>query len=391
MTAETTDPPANQRQADPVVTQQRSRNAPASTTRRRAFLLYFCGAFGGILSGYDMGVVAGAQLYIDRELHLSSWTQGAFVSALMIGAVVGCLTAGTLTDRVGRRPVLLGAAIIFSVGALGMALAPNAIVLIAFRVVAGVGVGTASVVVPTYLSELAPTRIRGRIASLNQLMIAVGIFVSYLVDYALAPAAAWRWMVGLALVPTVLLFLGMWFQPETPRWLATHNRLAAARRVLEMLRERDEIEPELANIKRAGARTGLGPRALWATPGVRRALLIGLALAVFQQVIGINTIVYYAPTILKSAGFGDSTALLNSVGLGALSIIMTVVASRVVDRVGRKPLLLIGLCAMALSMVVLGGVFSLHLLHHILGQVMAVACLALFKAAFSLSWGPLVL
>lgn len=356
----------------------------------RVVLLYVCGAFGGLLSGYDMGIVAGAQLFITRELHLSSWMQGAFVSSLMIGAIVGCLGAGAVTERWGRRPVLLTTGVVFAAGALGMALAAGPWWLIGFRTVTGVAVGVASAVIPSYLSELAPTRIRGRVSTMNQMMIAVGIFLSYLLAFALSDAGAWRWMLGLAVVPAACLFLGMWFQPETPRWLATHGRTDEAREVLGRLHGPDEAEAELAEIHRAARRHQAGARELWRDRRVRRALLVALAMAVIQQVIGSNTIVFYAPTILKAAGFGDSAALLNSVGLGALSIVVTFVTGRLVDRVGRKPLLLIGLVMMFLSMATLGTVFHFRLLHDAPGQVAAVLALALFKAAYSLSWAPLL-
>ncbi|MFD7919232.1 sugar porter family MFS transporter [Streptomyces sp. NPDC059740] len=356
----------------------------------RAALLYLCGAFGGLLSGYDMGIVAGAQLFITRDLHLSSWMQGAFVSSLMIGAILGCAVAGPSTGRWGRRPVLLSAAVVFAVGALGMASASGPWVLIAFRTATGVAVGTASATIPSYLSELAPTRIRGRVSSMNQMMIAVGIFSSYLISFLLSGSGAWRWMLGLAVVPAVLLFLGMWFQPETPRWLATHDRAAEARQVLERLHGPAEAERELAEIERAARQPSAGARELLSDRRVRRMLWVALAMAVVQQVIGSNTIVFYAPTILKAAGFGDSAALLNSVGLGVLSIVVTFVTGRVVDRVGRKPLLLTGLVMMVVSMATLGAVFQFGLLDETVGQVTAVVCLALFKAAYSLSWAPLL-
>lgn len=365
-------------------------SAPAAQRSPRAVLLYICGAFGGLLSGYDMGIVAGAQLFITRELHLSSWMQGAFVSSLMIGAIAGCFGAGPATDRWGRRPVLLGTAVVFAAGALGMALATGPWWLIAFRTATGVAVGVASSTIPSYLSELAPTRIRGRVSSMNQMMIAVGIFSSYLVSFALSDAAAWRWMLGLAVLPAMLLFLGMWFQPETPRWLYTHGRTEEARAVLARLHPPEDVATELAEIDQAARQHTAGARDLWKDRRVRRMLFIALAMAVIQQVIGSNTIVFYAPTILKAAGFGDSAALLNSVGLGVLSIVVTFVAGRLVDRVGRKPLLLTGLVMMVLSMATLSAVFHFGLLDETVGQVLAVLCLALFKAAYSLSWAPLL-
>ncbi|MGY1440026.1 sugar porter family MFS transporter [Streptomyces reniochalinae] len=378
----------------PAATPATTHNPPDARARsRRTFLLYLCGAFGGLLSGYDMGIVAGAQLFLTRDLGLSSWMQGAFVSSLMIGAIAGCFGAGPATDRWGRRPVMLATAVLFGAGALGMALATGPWTLIAFRVATGVGVGAASAVIPSYLSELAPTRIRGRVSTLNQMMIAIGIFVSYLTSYALSGAGAWRWMLGLAVVPAVVLFVGMWPQPETPRWLVTKGREDEARTVLLRLHKPAEAEAALRDIH-AAAQTERHSRGrvreLFATRQVRRGLGIAVAMAVIQQVIGSNTIVFYAPTILKAAGFEDSAALLNSVGLGILSICTTFVTGRLVDRVGRKPLLLTGLVLMVISMSTLCAVFSLGLLDQTAGKVAAVASLAVFKVAYSLSWAPLL-
>lgn len=369
-------------------------NAPSPRTRsRRTVLLYLCGAFGGLLSGYDMGIVAGAQLFLSRDLGLNPWMQGAFVSSLMIGAVLGCFGAGPATDRWGRRPVMLVTAVVFGAGALGMAAADGAWTLIAFRAATGVAVGVSSSVIPSYLSELAPTHIRGRVSTLNQMMIAVGIFSSYLISYLLSDSGAWRWMLGLAVVPAAVLFAGMWTQPETPRWLTAHGREAEARAVLLRLHSPDEAEAELRAIRdavHAGREQQGRMRELFTGKLARRGLGIGVAMAVIQQVIGSNTIVFYAPTILKAAGFGDSAALLNSVGLGMLSICTTFVTGRLVDRVGRKPLLLTGLVLMVISMCTLCAVFSLGLLDHGAGQTAAVASLALFKVAYSLSWAPLL-
>ncbi len=366
-----------------------TRAAPASSSKGSSWTYVF-GALGGLLFGYDTGIIAGAILFIRQALGLTPFEEGLVVSSLLLGALVGAAVSGYLSDRLGRRRLLLLAGAVFTFGALGAALSPNALVLMAFRLVLGLGVGVASVMVPLYLAEMAPTRIRGRLTSLNQLMIAVGIFVAYLVAFALSRVGAWRLMLGLAVVPSLLMLAGMWFQAESPRWLLVHGREDEARAVLSRTRPRDEVEREIEEMRQAdrAERMSLGEllRARW----LRRNLVFAAVLAVFQQLIGINTIVYYAPTILKAAGFGNSTAISNSVGLGMISIVMTVVAARIVDRVGRKPLLLWGLVGMVASMVVLGGVFYGSALRTGVGKLLAVICLAVFKAAFSLSWGPLL-
>ncbi|MEJ2216747.1 MAG: sugar porter family MFS transporter [Gemmatimonadota bacterium] len=351
---------------------------------------YVFGALGGMLFGYDTGIIAGAILFIRQDLNLSPLAEGLVVSSLLLGALVGAAASGYLSDRLGRRRLLLLAGAVFTVGALGAALSPDANVLMGFRLLLGLAVGVASVMVPLYLAEMAPTRIRGALTSLNQLMIAVGIFIAYLTAFLLSGAGAWRVMLGLAAVPSLLMLAGMWFQDESPRWLVVHGHDDEARAVLARTRTPDEVEHEIAEMHRAeeADRMSLGEllRARW----LRRNLVFAGVLAVFQQLIGINTIVYYAPTILKAAGFGNSAAIFNSVGLGMLSIIMTVVAARVVDRVGRKPLLLWGLVGMVASMAVLGVVFFSAALDTIAGKAIAVVCLAIFKAAFSLSWGPML-
>lgn len=365
--------------------------SPSSSAAARS--VFFFGSFGGILAGYDQGIAAGSLLFISPALGLTPWTKGLVVSSLMLGAIFGSLMAGSLAERWGRRPILQLGAAVFGVSAIGMALAPSVAVLVAARVLGGLAVGIASVVVPTYLSELAPTRNRGGIATLNQLMIAIGIFVAYVTSLALSPWGAWRWMLGLALVPSLLLLFGVSRSPETPRWLVAHGRDEEARRVLRAQLGEDEAASVLADIRRTKDAEPEQDRARWRellTPALRRPLLVAVGLALLQQFIGINTIVYYAPTILRAAGFGDSAALLNSVGLGALSIITTLITARVVDAVGRRKLLLLGGTAMLLSMSVLAVLFGGDLLAGTAGATGAVLCLAVFKVAFSLSWGPLM-
>lgn len=371
-----------------------SPSTSASSSGAAARSVFFFGAFGGILAGYDQGIAAGALLFIKREMNLSPWLQGLVVSSLMLGAIAGSIVAGSLAERWGRRGVLQVAALVFGVAALGMAFAPDVGVLVGARVLGGLAVGIASVVVPTYLSELAPTRNRGGIATLNQLMIAIGIFAAYLASFLLSPWAAWRWMVGIALLPSALLLYGVWRSPETPRWLVSRGRVGEARQVLARQLGPAEADEVVADVQRAvesGEREQRAGR--WRelfAPAMRKPLLIAVGLALLQQLIGINTIVYYAPTILHAAGFGDSASLLNSVGLGALSIVTTLVTVRVVDRFGRRRLLLAGGAVMLLSMALLAVLFGFALLESFAGSVGALLCLAVFKVAYSLSWGPLM-
>jgi SP family sugar:H+ symporter-like MFS transporter len=292
----------------------------------------------------------------------------------------------------GRRNLILIAAVTFTVGAIGAALAPGVGVLVLFRVVLGLAVGAAALIVPLYLSEIAPTEIRGAISSLNQLMITVGILLAFIVNALLADSGAWRWMLGLAVIPSVILFIGMYFMPETPRWLVSRGREDDARDVLMRSRSEEEAENEIREIKEVEREEEGGLREL-AAPWVRPALIVAIGLAVFQQIIGINTIIYYAPTTLKNVGYGDAAAIYANLIIGAVNVLMTLVAIRIIDRVGRKPLLLGGLVGMIVSLTVLG--LSTLLLSEPSSPTDTVAiitllCLAGFIISFAATWGPTV-
>jgi SP family sugar:H+ symporter-like MFS transporter len=354
-------------------------------------LVYFFGALGGLLFGYDTGVISGAILFISQELRLTPFLEGLVVASLLLGAAAGAASAGPLSDRLGRRNLIIIAAILFTVGAIGAALAPNVGVLVLFRVVLGLGVGAAALVVPLYLSEIAPTQIRGAISSLNQLNIVVGILLAYIVNALLANAEAWRWMLGLAAVPSLVLLIGMYFLPETPRWLVSQDRDEDARDVLRRSRNEEETEREIREIREVEEQEegGLGELAAsW----VRPALVVAIGLAVFQQIIGINTIIYYAPTTLTNVGYGAAAAIYANLIIGVVNVLMTLVAIWIIDRVGRKPLLLTGLVGIA-SLTVLG--LSTLLLSEPSSPTDAVAiitllCLAGFIISFAATWGPTV-
>ena len=343
-------------------------------------------ALGGLLFGYDIGVISGALLFIEEDLALSTFLQSVVVSVLLVGAVVGALAGGPLSDRYGRRRIVMLAAIIFVVGAIGAGLSPGVGALIAFRFVLGLGVGLASLIVPLYIAEISPADVRGGLVSLNQLMITIGILAAYLVNYALAEAEAWRWMLALAAVPAVILGVGMFFLPETPRWLVSQDLTDRARAVLTRTRGAARVEDELADIERVENQEEEGVGELRA-PWVRPALIVGIGLAIFQQITGINTIIYYAPTILKETGFGASASILATVGVGVVNVLLTVVAIWLVDRVGRRPLLLFGLIGMIISLVLLGLAFLLPALSGVVG-VLSTVCLMLFVASFAVSLGP---
>ncbi|HZY57334.1 MAG TPA: sugar porter family MFS transporter, partial [Rubrobacteraceae bacterium] len=292
--------------------------------------VYFFGSLGGLLFGYDTGVISGAILFINEELGLTPFLEGLVVASLLLGAAVGAASAGPLSDRLGRRNIIIIAGILFSIGAIGAALAPNVGVLVFFRVVLGLAVGAAALTVPLYLSEIAPTQIRGAISSLNQLNIVFGILFAYIVNALLASAGAWRWMLGLAVIPSLVLLIGMFFLPETPRWLVSQDRDEDARDVLRRSRDEETVEREIRDIREVEEQEEGGLRELTAS-WVRPALVVAIGLAIFQQIIGINTIIYYAPTTLTNVGYGAAAAIYANLIIGVVNVAMTFVAIWLID------------------------------------------------------------
>jgi sugar porter (SP) family MFS transporter len=344
-------------------------------------------ALGGLLFGYDTGVVSGALLFLKNEFGgLSSFQQELVTSLLLVGAMVGAFGAGKVADRIGRRPTILITAVVFVVGVLLAAFTPTFWTLIVARVVIGLAVGSASMTVPLYIGEVAPPPIRGALVSLNQLAITSGIVVSYLVDYGLASTANWRLMFGLAAIPAVMLFVGMLTQRESPHWLIRQGREDEARGVLLRLRDGSDIDAEVAEVKEVAAHT-VSARDLLAR-GVRPALWLGIMLAVFQQITGINTVIYYAPTLLAGAGLGNSASLLANVGIGAINVGMTIVAIRLLDRTGRRPLLLTGTAGMALGMIVTALAFLGGDQLHGAAAYAAIAGLLIYTGSFAVGLGP---
>jgi sugar porter (SP) family MFS transporter len=364
------------------------------TRRMRNVGIWFFGALGGILWGYDTGVISGAMLYIKNDIQLSPIVQGMVVSGLLAGAMLGAGLAGKLADSLGRRRLILGAGAVFTLGTLGAALSGTAALLVGFRFVMGVGVGIASVVVPMYLSELAPKEIRGKLTSLMQLLVTVGIFVAYLTDYALSGSGAWRWMIGLGVVPAVLLMVGIYTQPESPRWLVVNKGSAdEAEQVLIALRgDERAAAAELAEIQESAAKEAeqsepLRLRAL-TTGRLRPIFVVGMLLVFFQNFVGINTIIYYAPTLLTNVGFVASGAILANVGIGAVNMLMTLPAMRLIDVAGRRPLLLYGALGMCAAMILLAAVNLAGLSKGPVLLGITLVGITLYVASFSISWGP---
>ena len=367
------------------------KNLPSFESHARLFIYLTAAiaALAGLLFGYDTGVISGAILFIKDQFVLGSRAVQNVVSAVLLGAVIGAAVSGALADHFGRRKVIIVTAILFAVGAIGAAFALNVPMIVGFRLIIGIAIGVASYTAPLYISEISPPQARGALVSLNQLMITCGIVVSYLVDYALSAAPhAWRWMFGLGALPAIILILGMIALSESPRWLVSKNRDDEARKVLSHVLVGQAIDKEITAI-RGSLTIKEGSWKELLQPWVRPALVVGVALAFFQQVTGINTIIYYAPTIFEFAGFSShKVAILATVGVGLVNVLMTLVAIWFLDRIGRKPLLYIGMSGMAISLGILGFAFHMPTLAGSL-KLLTVLSVIGYIASFAISLGPI--
>lgn len=354
-------------------------------------LIALVAAISGILFGYDTGVMSGAILFIAPDFALTPWLNGIVVGMVLLGALIGAIVSGRLTDFFGRRKLLLIVSFLFIFGALATAIAPSILWLIIGRIVIGIAVGNASYVGPLYISEMAPQKHRGALVALNQLAIVIGILLSYIVDYYFSFTSNWRWMLGFGVFPGILLLLGMLYLPESPRWLISNRMEEKARRILRRIRESNQkVEAEIADIKLTFKKEA-GDWKIVFSKLVRPVLWIGFALAFIQQVTGINTILYYAPTILKMTGFGSaSVSILATMGIGVVMFIFTVISLPLIDRWGRRPLLLVGLIGMSISLGVLAWAFQPD--NTMLPSVewIGLSSMLVYIACFSFSLGPIM-
>ncbi|WP_424887178.1 MFS transporter [Streptomyces sp. XH2] len=316
-------------------------------------------ALGGLLFGFDTGVISGALLFLKEDLALDSFEEGAVVSTLLIGAAAGALLSGRPADRWGRKPVLVAVAATFTIGLLLAALATGFWMLIAARTVLGLAVGAASAVVPLYLSEIAPPRLRGRLVTANQVLLTTGILVSYLINLGFSGTANWRAMFAVGLVPSVAMLLGTLTIPESP-----------ARR-----------RPPAPRPPGAGA----GTRRMLLARSARPALVIGVTLGAVQQFGGINSVIYYAPSLFHRAGLTAGNSITYSVVIGAVNVAATALSVPLIDRLGRRPLLLLSLAGMLVSLVPLGFALAAGGSG---GAVVAVVCMVAYVAAFAVGLGP---
>ncbi|HEX2313034.1 MAG TPA: sugar porter family MFS transporter [Thermomonospora sp.] len=348
-------------------------------------------SLGGFLFGFDTGVISGALLFIRPEFGLNALEQGSVVSVLLLGAMAGALGVGRISDRLGRRLTFGLQGLIFTVGTLIAVLATGYWMLLVARVVLGLAVGAASATVPVYLSEVSPKEIRGRTLTLNQLMITIGILVAYLVNLTFAGTENWRAMFACGAVPALLMVAGaLWLLPESPQWLLTRGRTKDAHRVIASVSDAETADLLVERYRRREAERaphdGSAPVAGWhllKSADVRPALVVGLTLAAVQQFGGINTIIYYAPTIMRQTGLTASNSIFYSVAIGVINLVMTIVAIRLIDRAGRRRLLLGSLAGMTATLALLGLTFVVDL-----SAELALVCMVLYIAAYAAGMGP---
>jgi sugar porter (SP) family MFS transporter len=366
--------------------------SPSVPHVNRGFILRISliAALGGLLYGYDMGIIAAAVIFVKRSFALSTIAEELVVSIVLIGAMIGAIVGGVVADRIGRRKTLVWAAGVFIVGSLLAPLAPNVAVLIVARAIIGLGIGFTSVTAPVYVSELAPPQRRGMLIGFYQFALTIGIALADLVGYLLANEQAWRLMFGFAVVPTIIFSAVILTVPESPRWLFAHAREKDAEAVLLTYTDSAGTNQFLLDIQ-DGLKVPVEQRwsALW-SPAVRGSLFVAVGMTVLQQVTGINTIIYYGPQIFGLAGStSHSSAIFATFVVAIVNVIGTVVGILLVDRVGRKPLLYIGVTGMALALFALSYAFSHNAtLGPSLGQI-AIVCLMMYIACFAFSLGAI--
>lgn len=322
-------------------------------TKQNSFLIkvIMISTLGGLLFGYDTGVVNGALPFMAESLDLNSFTQGLVASALLLGAAVGAVTGGRLADYLGRRKNIVYLALLFFFATLGCTLAPNITVMVISRFALGVAVGGASVAVPGYLAEMSPANRRGKLVTINELMIVSGQLIAFIVNAVLGNMAdvipeVWRYMLVIAAIPEVLLFFGMLKMPESPRWLVSKNRTDEALEVLRRVRSEEEAQIELNEIKESFAKENEKEKTTFKNmlqlKWVRRILFLGIGISLVQQGTGVNSIMYYGTQILRDAGFATQAALVANIANGVISVLATFLGIWLLGKVGRRPMLIVG-------------------------------------------------
>jgi len=363
--------------------------SPGSTGKGNLIYLYavsLVAAVGGFLFGFDIGVISGAIPFITRQFELNVHQEGFVVSILLLGSVLGAFLGGPLSDRYGRKRILMLSALLFTVSAVLSGIPRSMPELLVARFLCGIAVGMASVLSPVYIAEIAPANIRGHLVAINQFAIVIGILITYISNWLLVDTGPnnWRWMFTVAAFPSGFFFFALFFLPESPRYLMKANRPDQARAVLARVGGEDSAGAVLEDI-RASLTMESGSLKELFKPGFRRAIIVGILLAVFSQWTGMNTVVYYAPDIFMRVGFSNaSSALLAQVMVGFTNFLFTIVAIMYMDRLGRKPLLLIGLTGMAVCFSLTAFVFESKAIN----PVFIIIPILMYVAFFCMSIGP---
>ncbi len=361
---------------------------------------------GGLLFGFDMAVISGAIPLVKDQFSLSATLEGWFVSSALMGAIIGVAISGELSDRFGRKPILILSGLLFSVSAFGCVVASSFSLLIVARIAGGIGVGIASNVAPLYISEIAPAKIRGALVTCYQLAITLGILVAYIsnswllsVSETIDPSSistflsyvvieeSWRSMFGIEIIPALTFSIGLLFVPESPRWLFENDYKQKARSVLESFLSPSSADKEMSSMQENVEKernTDISYRDLF-RPGLRKALFIGIALPLFSQFSGINTVIYYGPRILNDVGFDINSALTSQIYLGTANMLFTFIAIWFVDRKGRRPLYIYGTIGATISLFFTGLCFYLNAI----GSVFLLLSVLAFLGCFAFSIGPL--
>lgn len=349
------------------------------------YLISIVAALGGLLFGFDTAVISGVIPFIEIQFLLSGVEIGWVVSSLILGCIVGVILSGAPTDKYGRKKVLSTAALLFALSAFGTALSNSVLVFVLFRVIGGFAVGIASMVSPMYIAEIAPAKQRGQLVSLNQLTIVIGILLAFFSNYLLVDAGEnnWRWMLVVMSLPALLFFVALFFVPESPRWLIQNGNISKAETVLIKINGTEIGKKELEIIQKSlKNKNDSSFKAVFAKE-LRMPLFIGVGLAFFQQITGINTIMYYAPMIFEKSGLSVDSAIYQTILIGVINLGFSLVAIYFVDRIGRKPMLVIGSTIMAISLFVLSLCFAYNW-----SVTITLIAILTFIAAFASTLGP---
>jgi len=352
-------------------------------------LVSLVAAAGGFLFGFDTSVISGAIEFLEKVFQLTQIEKGWTVSCIILGCMVGCIVVGPLSGKYGRKKLLIFTALLFLVSSLGCALATQYYVFIINRIVAGLAVGSASMLAPIYIAEISPAKHRGKLVALNVFAIFLGQFTAFFSNFLLRDVGGvdnWRWMIGIQVVPSAVLLVFLFFIPESPRWLVEKNQRSKALKTLLKLGDNRNANADLEEIIHSVEETYQGKLKDLFIPRMFKLLLIGIMIGIFQQITGINVIMYYAPTIFRFAGFGTDSALLQTVLMGIVNMVFAVASMFFVDKVGRRPLMIIGSAGMGLCLLALSVIFIYQDIHRffVLGSIMG------FLAFFGFSLGPVV-